>query len=102
MRIILREKEKTNVQFILSIVFFVAIVVLVYFISVSLNSVSAQKNLGRLNAEAALYGQQLTNEIAQNSSLCGQNSSSLNSSALNTACVRSALKTRVPISPPGS
>lgn len=86
MRIILREKEKTNVQFILSIVFFVAIVVLVYFISVSLNSVSAQKNLGRLNAEAALYGQQLTNEIAQNSSLCGQNSSSLNSSALNTAC----------------
>jgi hypothetical protein len=90
MKIVLKKKEKEktkiNFQFILAIMFFIAIVVLVYFIAITLNGVSAQKNVQNLDSQAFLYGQQLTRELSQSSALCSQNASTVNSSVLSTAC----------------
>ena len=81
-----KEKKKVNKQLIAAIVFFIVIVALVYFIAVSLNHVSQQKDIAKLNAEAAAYGQQLTSEIAANSTVCTQNYSFANSSKVKIGC----------------
>ncbi|MGC8533820.1 MAG: hypothetical protein ACP5MV_04320 [Candidatus Parvarchaeum sp.] len=90
MKIIIKKEEvnrkKINKQFILAIAFFIVIVVLVYFIAVSLNHVSQKQDISKLNAEAAAYGQELTREIASNSSACSQNYSFVNSSKAKLAC----------------
>ncbi len=81
-----KEKKRINKQFIFAMLFFVIIAVLVYFIAVSLNHVSQQKDIAKLNAEAAAYGQQLTSEIAANSTACMQNYSFANSSKAKIGC----------------
>ena len=81
-----KEKKRINKQFIVAMLFFVIIAVLVYFIAVSLNHVSQQKDIAKLNAEAAAYGQQLTSEIAANSTVCTQNYSFVNSSKVKIGC----------------
>ncbi len=92
MKIIVRKAEKkverkrVNTQFIAAIAFFIVIALLVYFIAVSLNHVSQQNQVSKLNAEAAAYGEQLTQEIAANSSACTQNYSFANSSGVKIGC----------------
>ncbi len=81
-----KEKKRVNKQLIAAAIFFIVIAVLVYFIAVSLNHVSQQKNLAKLDAEAAAYGQELTREIAANSSTCMQNYTSVNSSKIKFGC----------------
>jgi hypothetical protein len=81
-----KEKKKINKQFIAAIAFFIVIAVLVYFIAVSINHVSQQKDIAKLNAEAAAYGQQLTSEISANSTACTQNYSFINSSKAKIGC----------------
>lgn len=81
-----KEKKRINKQFIFAMLFFVIIAVLVYFIAVSLNHVSQQKDIEKLNSEAAAYGQQLTSEIAANSTACTQNYSFANSSKVKIGC----------------
>jgi hypothetical protein len=81
-----KEKKKINKQFIAAMVFFVVIAVLVYFIAISLNHVSQQNDIARLNAEAAAYGKQLTSEISTNSTVCTQNYTFANSSKVKIGC----------------
>ncbi|MCL4398867.1 hypothetical protein M1137_03680 [Candidatus Parvarchaeota archaeon] len=81
-----KEKKKINKQFIAAMAFFIVIAVLVYFIAVSINHVSQQKDIAKLNAEAAAYGQQLTSEISANSTACTQNYSFINSSKAKIGC----------------
>ena len=81
-----KEKKRINKQFIAAMLFFVIIAVLVYFIAVSLNHVSQQNDIAKLNAEAAAYGQQLTSEISANSTACTQNYSFANSSNAKIGC----------------
>ena len=81
-----REKKRINKQLLAAAVFFVVIAVLVYFIAVSLNHVSQQKNLAKLDAEAAAYGQELTREVAANSPTCMQNYTFVNSSKVKFGC----------------
>ena len=81
-----KEKKRVNKQLIAAVIFFIVIVALVYFIAVSLNHVSQQKDIEKLNAEAAAYGQQLTSEIAANSTACTQNYSFANSSKVKIGC----------------
>ena len=78
--------KKINKQLIAAILFFAIIVVLVYFISVSLNHISQQKDLAKLNAEAAAYGQKLTSEISANSTVCTQNYTFANASKVKIGC----------------
>ena len=80
------DSKKINKQFIAAIAFFIVIAVLVYFIAVSINHVSQQKDIEKLNAEAAAYGQQLTSEISVNSTACTQNYSFINSSKAKIGC----------------
>ncbi len=71
------EKKRINKQLIAVIASFVVIVALVYFIAVSLNHVSQNHEISKLNAEAAAYARQLTSEVSVNSSACTQNYSSI-------------------------
>lgn len=80
------EKRKINGQLIAVAASILAIVVLVYLVSVSLNHILQQNEAAKLNAEAAAYGQQLTSEIAANSSVCTQNYSFNNSGSVKIAC----------------
>ncbi len=90
MKIIIKKKEgertRLNKQFLAVIALFIIIVALVYFISVSLNHISQQSQISKLNAEAAAYGQQLTSEISANSTACTQNYSFSNSSKAKIGC----------------
>ena len=85
MKIIIKRREnkerKLNKQLIAAMIFFVVISVLVYFIAVSLNHVSQNNKVAKLNAEAAAYANQLTAEVSANSSACTQNYSLLSNSS---------------------
>jgi hypothetical protein len=81
-----KEKKRINKQFIAAMLFFVVIAVLVYFIAISLNHISQQNEIVKLNAEAAAYGRQLTSEISANSTACTQNYTFANASAAKLGC----------------
>ena len=81
-----KEKKRINTQFIAVMAFFIIIAVLVYFISVSLNHVSQQNEISKLNSEAAAYANQLTSDVSVNSTACTQNYSFANSSKAKVGC----------------
>lgn len=74
------KRAVTNKWLIASVAIFAIAIALGYYISSSVASTQEVQQVGVLNQECAAYGQQLTTELAANSTACQQNTIVANSS----------------------
>ncbi len=79
------DKKPHRRDLILSILVFAAVAVFVYLVAAAINGKIQQGNLANFNAQAAAYGNQLTAELAANSSTC-QQQNVINATKANMVC----------------